>query len=45
MGGVCSTHSTNAKFVKNSGPKTCRKDITQDLSVNGRIILKCIIGK
>jgi hypothetical protein len=46
MGGVCSTHGRDEKFRQYFGWKKLKgRDHSEDLGVDGRIILDWILGK
>jgi hypothetical protein len=46
MGEACSTHWTDGKCVKYFGHKNLKgRDHSEDLGVDGRIILELILGK
>jgi hypothetical protein len=45
IGGTCSTHGRNEKYIKISVEKSERPINSEDLGVDGRIILEWILGK
>jgi len=45
MGGVCSTHVRDKKFMQNFGQKTCREEHSEYPGVDVKIILEWILGK
>jgi hypothetical protein len=46
MNGTCSTHGRNEKFVQYYGWKNLKGKVhSEDLGVDGKIILECILGK
>jgi len=45
MGGACSTHERDEKCIKNVGENQKGRNNSEDLCVDGRIILKLILGE
>jgi hypothetical protein len=46
MGGGCSTHDSDETCVQNFGRKNLKgRDHTENLGIDGRLILKRILGK
>jgi hypothetical protein len=45
MDGACSTHGGDEKFVKIGVVKPKERDNSEDLCIDGRIILAWILGK
>jgi hypothetical protein len=45
MGDACSTHGIDEKCIHNFGLKPQEKDYSEDLGVDGKIILEWILGK
>ena len=45
MGGACSTHGIEYKLVQSFDWQTCKDVYLEDLRINGRVILNCIINE
>jgi len=45
MNEACSTHGRNEKCIQDFGWNTWRGDHSEDLGVDGNVILECILGK